>query len=57
MAQLLLKRAWPSKGQPKEWEAMRADVHAGWLDAVEEIDRERILFPAVNGHPLLSGCE
>ena len=40
-AQLLLERAWPSKGQPREWEAMRADVHAGWLEAVEKIDRER----------------
>ena len=37
-AELLLKRAWPSKDQPHEWEAMRDDVHAGWLDAAAKID-------------------
>jgi hypothetical protein len=39
--QLLLERAWPGKGQPKEWEAIRVDVYAGWLEAAERIDRER----------------
>jgi hypothetical protein len=37
-AELLLKRAWPSRDQPHEWESMRDDVHAGWLEAAAKID-------------------